>query len=74
MIPASYHAFNNNDRDYQPVEFINNRWYFIQWDDTEKFPGYWVFPNGDIPQGMFNLGWLGNILKTRTLTTAFVEF
>jgi hypothetical protein len=74
LILASYHAYNNHDCEYQPVEFTNNRWYFLQWDDSIEFRGYWAFPNGDIPQGMFNLGWLGHVPKTRTLTTALVEF
>jgi hypothetical protein len=65
-ILASYHAYNDNDNEYQPIEFVNSQWHFIQWDDTDKFLGYWVFPNGNIPQGMFNLGWLGNILETQT--------
>jgi hypothetical protein len=73
-ISASYHAYNDNDNEYQPVEFINNQWHFIQWDNTEKFLGYWVFPNRNIPQGTFNLGWLGNILETQTPTTALSQF
>jgi hypothetical protein len=74
LILASYHAYNKHDRKYQPVEFINNRWYFIQWDDSVEFRGYWAFSNGDIPQGTFNLGWLGNIPKTRNPTTALVKY
>jgi hypothetical protein len=73
-IPASYHTYNDNDNEYQPVKFINNQWYFIQWDDTDKFLGYWVFPKGDILQGMFNLGWLGNILESQTPTTTLSQF
>jgi hypothetical protein len=49
LIPTSYYAYNDHDRKYQPVEFINNRWYFIQWDDSIEFWGYWAFLNGDIP-------------------------
>jgi hypothetical protein len=29
-IPASYHVYNDNDNEYQPVEFVNNQWHFIQ--------------------------------------------
>jgi hypothetical protein len=47
-ILASYHVYNDNDNEYQPIEFVNNQWHFIQWDDTDKFLGYWVFPNGNI--------------------------
>jgi hypothetical protein len=74
LILALYHAYNDYDREYQPVEFINNRWYFLQWDDSVEFQGYWAFPNGDIPQGTFSLGWLGNIPENRTPITTLVEF
>jgi hypothetical protein len=73
-IPASYHAYNNNNNEYQLVKFINNQWHFIQWDDTDKFLRYWVFPKGDIPQGMFNLEWLGNIPESQTPTTMLSQF
>jgi hypothetical protein len=65
-IPASYHAYNDNDNKYQPIEFVNNQWHFIQWDDTDKFLRCWVFPKSNISQGMFNLEWLGNIPETQT--------
>jgi hypothetical protein len=62
-IPPSYHIFHNNKE--TPIEFVNNEWCFIQWDD-DKYLGYWIFPSQTIEQGKYNLGWLGNTIKTQT--------
>ena len=40
-IPPSYHAEIQGKP--APIEFINNQWYIIDWDDR-KHLGYWVFP------------------------------
>ena|ERR1700691_3297091 len=66
IMPPSYHAVFNNA--YYPVEFINNKWYTITWDDTDKFKGYWVNRADVILQGESDLGWLGNIPETQTPT------
>ena len=69
-IPPSYHVFHNNED--TPIEFLNNEWCYIQWDD-DKFLGYWVFPSQTIEQGKHNLGWLGNIIETQT-PTSLIQF
>jgi hypothetical protein len=69
-IPPSYHVFHNNED--TPIEFLNNEWCYIQWDD-DKFLEYWVFPSQTIEQGKHNLGWIGNIIETQT-PTSLIQF
>jgi hypothetical protein len=69
-IPPLYHVIHNNED--TPIEFINNEWCYIQWDD-DKFLGYWVFPSQVIEQGKYNLGWLGNTIGTQT-PTSLIQF
>ena len=63
-IPPSYHCIKENL--FTPIEFINNQWYELIWDSTPKFWGYWAYYERQIPQGMYELGYLGNILKAKT--------
>ena len=62
--PASYHVLH--DGMYHPIEFVNNAWYFINWDDG-KFLGYWVSPDHRIEAGSYQLGWLGAATEAETL-------
>ena len=39
-IPLSYHVAY--EAVLYPVEFINERWYWIDWDDGDKHTGYWA--------------------------------
>jgi len=73
IMPSSYHTVFNNA--YYPVEFINNKWYTLTWDDTDKFKGYRVNKADAILQGESDLGWLGNIpeIQTPTIVTQYRE-
>jgi hypothetical protein len=63
-IPPSYAVKDPKDPDRNiPIEFINNTWYQIDWDDSVKYRGYWVHADRAITQGISNTGWLGS-LKT----------
>ena len=55
---SSYYVMIDNIN--YPIEFINKQWYYLVWDDAEKFRGYWVKPSNLIPQGQHSLGWIGN--------------
>jgi hypothetical protein len=37
------------DNLYYPIEFINNTWYFLEWDERPYYHGYWVHPEKGIP-------------------------
>ena len=64
--PPSYHAINHIDSLYYPTEFINDHWYWIEWDDSDKYFGYWVRHEGLLKQGYANLGWDGRSLDITT--------
>jgi len=66
-IPASYALYDETGRP-NPIEFINDRWYYIDWDDDDRYKGFWVYPEREIPQGSDQLGWSGNVLDTPTPT------
>jgi Retrotransposon gag protein len=53
--PPTYHAIENHM--WYPVEFINDKWYWLEWDNSTKFRGYWVRASKEIPPGTSNLGW-----------------
>ena len=55
--PPSYHAISPIDRLYYPVEYINDRWFWLEWDDSDKYFGYWVHQTGLMEQGYAGLGW-----------------
>ena len=61
--PISYHILSEGV--YYPIEFVNNAWHFISWDD-DKYKGYWVSPKRKLEQGVYNLGWLGRIVESLT--------
>ena len=63
-IPPSYHCIKDNL--LTPIEFINNQWYELIWDSTPKFRGYWAYYERQIQIGMYELGYLGNILEAKT--------
>jgi hypothetical protein len=44
-IPLLYHVILKGQE--EPMEFINNKWYFIQWNNN-KYKGYWLFPSQKI--------------------------
>src|SRR5882757_2320800 len=70
-LPPSYHV-QHEDQLY-PIEFINRQWYRLEWDASPKFKGYWTKVESGIPEGDYQLGWLGNTLeaKTPTITTQY---
>jgi hypothetical protein len=53
----TYHAIE--DQMWYPVEFINDKWYWLEWDNSPKFRGYWTHSSKEILQGTTNLGWDG---------------
>jgi hypothetical protein len=55
--PATYHAID--EQMWYPVEFINDKWYWLEWDSSPKFLGYWTRASKEIPLGRTNLGWDG---------------
>ncbi len=61
--PASYHVLYNEI--YHPVEFVNNAWHFLDWDNG-KYLGYWVTPKHKIKPGNYQLGGLGNVAEAVT--------
>src|SRR5258708_39744119 len=52
--PPSYHVEYQGIWD--PLEFINGTWYWLEWDDDE-YLGYWVKKALRIEQGHYSLGW-----------------
>ena len=69
-IPPSYHTEIGNKATV--IEFLNNQWYPIDWDDG-KYLGYWVFPDQKFKVGEHRLGWLRNVLESKTPTTTYRE-
>ena len=55
--PPSYHTID--EQMWYPVEFVNDKWYWLEWDKTPKFLGYWTRANKEITPGETNLGWDG---------------
>jgi hypothetical protein len=55
MPPLSYHTID--EQMWYPVEFVNDKWYWLEWDKTPKFLGYWIQANKEITPGETNLGW-----------------
>jgi len=53
------------NKTYHPVEFINNAWHFLDWDDG-KYLGYWVTPKHKIESGNYQLGGLGSVARAAT--------
>src|ERR1700747_1842592 len=56
------------------IEFINNHWYHIDWDDDDHF-GYWTHPNRKIAQEdltVLGLGWVGRPIDVTTPTNLHV--
>jgi hypothetical protein len=64
--PPSYHVLI--DRLLYPIEFINYKWYFLEWDDSDKYRGYWSRPSKLILEGELGLGWLTRTTKPTTPT------
>jgi hypothetical protein len=64
--PPSYHL--EQDLIFYPIEFINQKWHFLNWDDSKKFHGYWVHPDKVIKPGNFGLGSFEATLETQILT------
>jgi hypothetical protein len=61
LIPPSYAVKSPEDPERNvPIEFINNTWYQIDWDDSATYKGYWVHADRNIAQGIGNTGWLGS--------------
>src|SRR5258707_4160755 len=60
--PPSYHM-QTKER-MLPVTFLNNKWYWLDWSDDERFRGYWVQANLAV---MTHGAGLGNVTdKART--------
>src|SRR5882762_8972679 len=55
--PPTYHALHENY--YNPVEFINDSWFWLEWDENPKFRGYWSRTSNKIDRGQYHLGWKG---------------
>jgi len=53
--PPTYHALHKDY--YNPVEFINDSWYWLEWDENPKFLGYWSHATNRIDHGQYHLGW-----------------
>jgi hypothetical protein len=51
-----------------PIEFINHKWYFLEWDDSGKYMGYWFKPDKLIKEGELSLGWLTRTIEPTTPT------
>ena len=64
-IPPSYHAINSHGV-YYPVEYVNNQWYWLEWDDSDDYFGYWIRPQGLMAQGEAGLGWDGRTYDVPT--------
>ena len=64
--PPSYHAISPTDGLYYPAEYINNRWFWLEWDDLDKYFGYWVRQTGLMEQGYAGLGWDGRTFNIPT--------
>ena len=62
--PASYHLFVNNV--YTPIEFIHDQWYELNWDDSNKYWGYWTNPFKLLQKGQYFLGWKKEEIETQT--------
>ena len=65
--PPSYHAVSPIDGLYYPVEYINYRWFWLKWDDSDNYFGYWVRQTGLMDQGYAELGWDGRTFDVSTL-------
>ena len=63
-LPPSYHV--TYEATLYPVKFINERWYWIDWDDGDKHTRYWTQPDRQLPQGAYGLGWIGRIPEVVT--------
>jgi hypothetical protein len=71
LIPPSYHLFDSEN--FYPIEFINNEWYYIEYNDRIKYKGYWVNKERHLAQHVLqkaNVGWIGNTIGVQTPTTA----
>jgi hypothetical protein len=68
-LPDSYHVAYEGH--YHPIKFINKQWYWIDWDDSDNFKGYWVKKDSLLPQGSASLGWLHQ--DTETVTPRAIE-
>jgi len=55
--PPTYHALH--EEYYSPVEFINDSWFWLEWDENPKFRGYWSHTSNKIDCGQYHLGWKG---------------
>jgi hypothetical protein len=62
--PSSFHALAENL--FYPVEFINFTWYWLEWDDSLKWNGYWARPEKQISHRDYGLGWVGNTIDAPT--------
>jgi hypothetical protein len=64
--PPSYHVLV--DGTLYPIEFINYKWHFIEWDDSDEYTGYWSTPSKLINEGELGLGWLARTIEPTTPT------
>jgi hypothetical protein len=62
--PPTYHALHENY--YNPVEFVNGSWYWLEWDENPKFKGYWSRTTNKIDRGQYHLGWKGRRAEATT--------
>src|SRR5712675_1962170 len=62
--PPSYHFLHENY--YNPVEFINDSWYWLEWNEDPKFRGYWSRTTNKIDRGQYHLGWKGRRAEATT--------
>ena len=49
-----------------PIELINERWYWINWDDGDKHTRYWTQLDRQLSQGAYGLGWIVKIPEAVT--------
>ena len=62
--PASYHLLIINI--HTSIEFIYNWWYELNWDDSNKYRGYWMNPSKPLQREQYFLGWKNEEMKTQT--------
>jgi len=63
--PPTYHALHEGY--YHPVEFVNDSWFWLEWDDKPQFQGYWSRASKRIDRGQYHLGWKGRRAEAVTL-------
>jgi hypothetical protein len=67
--PPLYHVRVNGT--LYPIELVNHKWHYIEWDDLDKYKRYWVWPKKEFKQGDLGLGWVGKPMEAKTPTMLY---